>query len=82
MDAPKIMGIAKKKENLTASSRFIPKNIAVVIVIPERETPGNIENACINPTIKTDLILNVFLLCSINFDEYKINPVNTKNKLV
>ncbi len=80
--APKIIGIAKKNENLNASLRLMPKKRALVIVIPEREIPGNIENACINPIIKTDLIQNEFCLCSMNFDRNKIIPVIIKKILV
>ncbi len=38
--APKIMGVDNKNENRTAPSLVIPINNPVVIVIPERETPG------------------------------------------
>ena len=39
---PRITGMEIKKENLTASSLFTPKILAVDIVDPEREIPGNI----------------------------------------
>src|SRR2546426_873433 len=40
--APAIIGVAIMKEKLAASSRVIPTIRAVVIVEPERETPGMI----------------------------------------
>ena len=45
IDAPIIIGIAKKKDNLKASFLSIPKNNATDIVIPLRDIPGNIANA-------------------------------------
>jgi len=45
IDAPTIMGIARKKDNLKASFFSIPKNNAPDIVIPLRDIPGNIANA-------------------------------------
>ena len=38
--APKIIGVDNKNENRTAPSLVNPANNPVVIVIPERETPG------------------------------------------
>jgi hypothetical protein len=40
--APKIIGVESKNENLAAPSLFTPMSSPVVIVIPERETPGMI----------------------------------------
>ena len=45
MAAPKMMGVASKNENLAAPSLFKPISSPVVIVIPERETPGMIARA-------------------------------------
>ena len=45
MAAPKMMGVDSKNENLAAPSLVTPPNSAVVIVIPERETPGTIASA-------------------------------------
>jgi len=38
--APKTIGIDSKKENLAAVSRFNPRHIPAIIVMPEREVPG------------------------------------------
>jgi hypothetical protein len=43
--APNIMGAANKNENLAAPSLVNPINNPVVMVIPERETPGIIASA-------------------------------------
>lgn len=39
--AAAVIGVASKKEYLAALSLSIPKALATVIVIPERDTPGN-----------------------------------------
>ncbi len=49
---PKIIGMERRKENLTHSSLFIPNNLAVDIVTPDLETPGKIAIAWPMPTIK------------------------------
>ena len=46
MAAPKMMGVDSKNENLAAPSLVRPISSPVVIVIPERETPGRIASAC------------------------------------
>jgi hypothetical protein len=43
--APNIMGTANKNENLAAPSLVSPINNPMVMVIPERETPGIIASA-------------------------------------
>ncbi len=43
--APKIAGIASKKEKLKASSFLRPAFSPAEIVLPERETPGKIARA-------------------------------------
>ena len=45
MAAPKIIGVDNKNENLAAPCLVSPFNSPVVIVIPERETPGTIAKA-------------------------------------
>ena len=45
MAAPKMMGVDNKNENLAAPSLVSPISNPVVIVIPERETPGMIASA-------------------------------------
>ncbi len=40
MAAPKMMGVDSKNENRAAPSLVIPMNSPVVIVMPERDTPG------------------------------------------
>ena len=42
-------GMANKNENLAAPFPEVPKAIAVVMVIPDREMPGIIATACANP---------------------------------
>ena len=39
--AAKIMGVDNKKEYFAALSRSTPNALATVIVMPERDTPGN-----------------------------------------
>ncbi len=43
--APKMIGVDNKNENLAAPSLFSPIRSPVVIVMPERETPGIIASA-------------------------------------
>jgi len=43
--APAIIGADNKKENRAADSRSDPNARAAVIVLPERDTPGNIASA-------------------------------------
>lgn len=43
--APNIMGADNKNENLAAPSLVSPINNPMVMVIPERETPGMIASA-------------------------------------
>src|SRR4030042_441754 len=45
MAAPKMMGVDSKNENLAAPSLVSPISSPVVIVIPERETPGMVAGA-------------------------------------
>ena len=45
MAAPKMMGVDSKNENLAAPSLVSPVSSPVVIVIPDRETPGTIASA-------------------------------------
>jgi len=49
--APRIAGIANRKENLIAFSFFTPKSIAVEVVEPDLEIPGITAMAWANPTI-------------------------------
>jgi len=46
MDAPKIIGILNKNENLAAVILSNPANNPVAIVKPERENPGNAAKPC------------------------------------
>jgi len=43
--APKIIGADSRKENLAAPSLVSPRNNPVVMVIPERDTPGIMASA-------------------------------------
>ncbi len=45
MAAPKMIGVDSRNENLAAPSLVSPISSPVVIVIPERETPGRIASA-------------------------------------
>ena len=45
MAAPKMIGVDSKNENLAAPSLVSPISSPVVIVIPDRETPGTIARA-------------------------------------
>ena len=45
IDDKNIAGRPRRKENLTESSFSQPNNKEIVIVIPERETPGKIAKA-------------------------------------
>jgi hypothetical protein len=45
MAAPKMMGVDNKNENLAAPSLVTPASNPVVMVMPERETPGIIASA-------------------------------------
>ena len=47
--APRITGIAIRKENAAASSAFRPNHRAVTTVVPEREIPGIRANAWAKP---------------------------------
>ena len=47
--APAISGVERRKENLVAASRVNPRNRPVVIVMPERDTPGKSAKACALP---------------------------------
>ena len=48
-NAPKIAGIDNIKLNLAANSLSNPITSPAAIVVPERESPGNIANAGPNP---------------------------------
>jgi len=48
-EAPKIEGIARRKEYVPENPRAAPKNRLAEIVDPEREIPGSIENAWTAP---------------------------------
>ena len=49
--APKIVGIARKKENSVAAWRESPKMRPPMIVAPERLVPGIIARHCATPTL-------------------------------
>ena len=44
--APRMMGVDNRNENRAAPSLVIPISSPVVMVMPERETPGMIANVC------------------------------------
>jgi len=63
--APKMMGVDNKNENLAAPSLVVPVSSPVVIVMPERETPGMIASACDIPirmlVLKVIWVISIFL---------------------
>jgi hypothetical protein len=77
--APKIMGVDNKKENLADFSLVNPINNPVVMVIPERETPGIIARAWDIPInilvpIRTS-VLSTFLTL-LRSAQYRRMPIN------
>ena len=79
MAAPKIIGVDNKNENLAAPSLVIPSNNPVVIVIPERETPGM--NASVWDIPINILVLKVMFFTSIfpallRSAQYRRTPIN------
>jgi len=77
--APRIMGVDSKNENLTAPSPVTPINNAVLIVMPERETPGIIATACDTPINKLDRkviwVISIFLAL-LRSAQYRRMPIN------
>ena len=61
--APRIIGVARRKENLAAFSRVSPRKSPVEILIPDLDDPGNsatiwlkeITSESINPISLSDL---------------------------
>ena len=77
--APKMMGVDSKNENLAAPSLFIPVSSPVVIVIPERETPGTMARTWDIPINR--LVPKVIWFISIFFAllrsaQYRRMPIN------
>ena len=48
-DAPKMVGMARRKENETITERGIPSSVPPISVDPARETPGMNEKICAIP---------------------------------
>jgi len=69
---PKITGIDIKKENLTASSLFMPNILAEDIVRPERETPGRMATAWLIPTIRAT---SQFIFLGFSFLSAYFSPI-------
>ena len=79
--APATIGVDNKNEYFATDSLFIPNALPVVIVIPERDTPGINANACDKPIRK--VCLNVISLYSVSDFAflsiiYKIIPITAK----
>ena len=79
MAAPKMIGVDNKNENLTAPSLVTPLNSPVVIVIPERETPGIIASAWDSPikmlVSKVIFLISIFLAL-LRSAQYRTRPIN------
>ena len=65
MAAPKMMGVDSKNENRAAPALVSPMSSPVVIVIPERETPGTMARTWDIPINR--LVPNVIWFISIFF---------------
>lgn len=77
--APKMMGVDSKNENLAAPSLVKPISSPVVIVIPERETPGMIASAWDTPISR--LVPKVILFIAVFLElrrsaQYRKMPIN------
>lgn len=68
-------GMKSKNENLTASSLFIPNNLARDIVVPLLETPGNKAKDW-NIPIPNEFFQDNLASLKENFVENKSNEVN------
>ena len=65
--APKIAGIANKKENFKASSNFNPLFMLANKVDPDLDIPGNTAIPCTVPIIKASFIFKSFISLPIFF---------------
>ncbi len=79
MAAPKMMGVDSKNENFAAPALVNPMSSPVVIVIPERETPGTMARTWDIPINR--LVPNVIWFISIFFAllrsaQYRRMPIN------
>ncbi len=78
MAAPKIIGVDNKNENLAAPSLVNPLSNPVVIVIPDRETPGIIASAWDIPISMQDpkvmLFISIFLAL-LRSAQYRTMPI-------
>ncbi len=52
-----IVGIAKRNENSTAVSRFMPRRSAPIMVAAARDTPGITESDCAHPIKNASLVV-------------------------
>jgi len=79
MAAPKMMGVDSKNENLAAPSLVSPISSPVLIVTPERETPGMIASAWeipMNiPAPKVIWLISIFLAL-LRSAQYRRMPIN------
>ena len=60
MLAPRIAGMDSRKEKRTANFRSSPTKQPAVIVVPEREMPGQVAMACPTPTSSTSSKVALF----------------------
>jgi hypothetical protein len=78
MAAPRMMGVDNRNENRAAPSLVIPVSSPVVIVMPERETPGMIANPCDIPmsilVLKVILFIPIFLAL-LQSAQYRRTPI-------
>ena len=71
--AKDIAGIPSKKENFAASTLFQPNKRAMVMVIPDLDTPGIIAKDCAKPIkklLKKEWFFNEISLFFVNWDKY------------
>ena len=80
--APTIAGINNKKANLPDSFLPTPWINPVLIVVPERDTPGNIAKACAQPIIKAFPKDNSLAFLTFLFDANKKIAVSIKENAI
>src|SRR5881296_3097466 len=77
--APTMTGVERRKEYLAAAERFTSRNIAVLMVIPLRETPGISASAWLMPMQKQSAQVKSWRerLCLLFLSAAKSTKANT-----